>query len=66
MFFLIIAGKPTGKRFLVRPRCRWEDNITMELKELYVDTINRLKKGLLESPYIYGIEPPGSISHEVS
>ena len=25
--FKILTGKPTGKRPLGRPRCRWEDNI---------------------------------------
>ena len=25
-------GKPEGKRQLRRPRCRWADNIKMELK----------------------------------
>ena len=27
-------GKPEGKRPLGRPRHRWEDNISMDLKEL--------------------------------
>jgi hypothetical protein len=28
------VGKPEGKRPLVRPRRRWEDNIQMDLKEV--------------------------------
>jgi hypothetical protein len=28
------VGKPEGKRQLERPRCRWEDNIKMELIEI--------------------------------
>ena len=32
--FKILTGKPTGKRPLVRPRCRWEDNIRMDLEEI--------------------------------
>ena len=28
----ILIGKPTGKIPLVRPRCRWEDNIRIDLK----------------------------------
>jgi len=28
------GGKPEGKRPLGRPRCRWEDNITMDLQKL--------------------------------
>ena len=27
-------GKPDGKRPLGRPRCKWEDNIKMDLKEV--------------------------------
>ena len=36
----ILAGKPTGKRPLGRPRRRWEDNISVELKEIGVKTMN--------------------------
>ena len=32
--FKILTGKPTGKRPLRRPSCRWEDNIRMDLKEI--------------------------------
>jgi len=28
------VGKPEGKRSLGRPRCRWEDNIKMDLQEV--------------------------------
>ena len=31
---VVNSGKPEGKRPLGRPRCRWEDNITMDLKEV--------------------------------
>ena len=30
----VLVGKPEGKRPLGRPRCRWEDNITMDLQEV--------------------------------
>jgi hypothetical protein len=30
--YTILVGKPEGKRPLGRPRCRWEDNIGMDLK----------------------------------
>jgi len=30
----VLMGKPEGKRPLVRPRCRWEDNIGMDLQEV--------------------------------
>jgi hypothetical protein len=29
-----LVGKPEGKRPLVRPKLRWEDNIKMDLQEL--------------------------------
>jgi hypothetical protein len=28
----VLVGKPQGKRPLGRPRCRWEDNIKMDLQ----------------------------------
>ena len=28
------SGKPEGKRPLGRPRCRWEDSIKMDLREV--------------------------------
>jgi hypothetical protein len=31
--FGILLGKPEGKRPLGRPRCKWEDNIKMDLRE---------------------------------
>jgi len=30
----VLVGKPEGKRPLGRPRHRWEDNITMDLREV--------------------------------
>ena len=38
--FKILRGKPTGKRFLGRSRCRWEDNIRMDLKVIVINTRN--------------------------
>ena len=38
--FKILAGKPTGKRPLGRPRRRWKDNIRMNLKEAGIITRN--------------------------
>jgi len=32
--YSILGGKPEGKRPLVRPRSRWEDNIKMNLSEI--------------------------------
>jgi hypothetical protein len=30
----LLMGKPEGKRPLGRPRCRWVDNIRMDLGEM--------------------------------
>jgi hypothetical protein len=32
--YRFLVGKPEGKRPLVRPRCRWKDNIKMNLHEV--------------------------------
>jgi len=32
--YRVLVGKPEGKRPLGRPRCRWEDNIKMNLQEV--------------------------------
>jgi hypothetical protein len=34
--YRILVGKPKGKRPLGRPRCRWEENIKIDLQELRV------------------------------
>jgi hypothetical protein len=31
---------PKGKRPLVRPRHRWEDNIKVDLREMVIDRLN--------------------------
>jgi hypothetical protein len=31
--YRILVGKPEGKRPLGRPRCRWVDNIKMDLRQ---------------------------------
>jgi hypothetical protein len=32
--YKIMVGKPKRKRSLRRPRCRWEDNIRIDLREI--------------------------------
>jgi hypothetical protein len=32
--YRVLVEKPEGKRQLGRPRCRWEDNIKMDLQEM--------------------------------
>ena len=38
--YKILIGKPTGKRPLGRSRCRWEDNIRMDLEEIGINAGN--------------------------
>ena len=38
--FKILTGKPTGKRPLGRSRCRWEDNIRIDLEEIGINAGN--------------------------
>jgi hypothetical protein len=32
--YRVLMGKPEGKRPLGKPRCRWEDGIIMDLREI--------------------------------
>jgi hypothetical protein len=32
--YRILVERPEGKRPLGRPRCRWEDNIKLDLREI--------------------------------
>jgi hypothetical protein len=36
--YRVLVGKPEGRRPLGRTRCRWEDNIRMDLQEVGVGT----------------------------
>jgi hypothetical protein len=38
--YRVLVGRPEGKRLLERPRRRWEDNIKMDLREIWVDGEN--------------------------
>jgi hypothetical protein len=39
-FYKLLVGRPEGKRPLGRHRCRWEDNIKMDLIEIGIDGAN--------------------------
>jgi hypothetical protein len=41
----VLVGRPEGKRPLGRPRRRWEDNITMDLREIWIDGVNWIQLG---------------------
>jgi hypothetical protein len=38
--YRLLVGKPEGKRPLGRPRCRWIDNIKMDLLEKGVSAVD--------------------------
>jgi hypothetical protein len=40
--YRIFVGKPEGNRPLGRPRCRWEDNIRRNLREIGWEGVDRI------------------------
>jgi hypothetical protein len=38
--YRVLVGKPEGKTPLGRPRCRWEDSIKVDLREIGIDGAN--------------------------
>jgi hypothetical protein len=38
--YRVLVGRPEGKGPLGRRRCRWEDNIKMDLREIGIDGAN--------------------------
>jgi hypothetical protein len=38
--YRVLVGRPEGKKSLGTPRCRWEDNIKMDLREIGIDGAN--------------------------
>ena len=61
----ILTDKPTGKKIFRKARCRWEDYIRMDLKEMGVNTRNQIISAH-DRNYWRGIEPQDSISHRFS
>jgi hypothetical protein len=41
--YRVSVGRPEGKRPLERSRCRWEDNIKMDLREIGIDGANWIR-----------------------
>jgi hypothetical protein len=35
--YRVLVGRPGGKRPLIRPRHRWEDNIELDVREIGID-----------------------------
>jgi hypothetical protein len=38
--YRILVGRLKSKRPLGRPRCRWDDNIKLDLREIGIDGVN--------------------------
>jgi hypothetical protein len=38
--YRVLVGRPEGKRPLGKPRRRWEENIKMGLREIWIDGAN--------------------------
>jgi hypothetical protein len=47
--YMLLVGKPEGKIPLGRPRCRWIDNIKMDLLEIGVNVVDWI--GLAQDRY---------------
>jgi hypothetical protein len=60
-----LVGKAEGRRPLVRPRCRWADNIKMDLGEIGWGGVHWIilaqDRGPVEGSCECGNEPPGSV-----
>jgi hypothetical protein len=41
--YTVLAGRPERKRPLGRLRCRWEDNIKLDLREIGIDGANWIR-----------------------
>jgi hypothetical protein len=64
--YRLLVGKPEGKRPLGRPRCRWIDNIKIDLQEIGLSVVDWI--GLAQDRYRWksscklGNEPSVSIN----
>jgi hypothetical protein len=38
--YRVLVGRPEGNRPLGRPRCRWEDNIKLDIRKIGIDGAN--------------------------
>jgi hypothetical protein len=63
--YRVLVGKPEGKRPMGRPRCRWEDNVKMVLREIGIDEANWIRvaedRVQVAGFYEHGNELSGSI-----
>jgi hypothetical protein len=41
--YKVVVGKPEGRRPSGRPRCRWEDGVRMDLKEIGLEGVDWIR-----------------------
>jgi hypothetical protein len=67
--YIVLVGKPEGKRPLGRPRRRWEDGIRMDLREIGLWGCGLYSTGSGQGPVAgcceRGDEPSGSCATEL-
>jgi hypothetical protein len=44
--YKVLVGKPKGKRPFGKPRCRWEDGIRMDLREIGLGGVDWIRLAL--------------------
>jgi hypothetical protein len=67
--YRVLVGRPEGKRSLGRPKLRWEDNVKMDLREIWIDGANWIQLlsgwGSVAGFCEHGGEPSGSIRKDI-
>jgi hypothetical protein len=66
--YMVLVGKPEGKRPLVRARRRWEDGIRMDLREIGLEGMDWIRlagQGPVAGCCECGDEPSGSCTTEL-
>ena len=66
--YMVLVGKPEGKRPLGRPRCKWVDNIRMDLQEVGCGGMDWIELAQDRDKWrvlvVCGNDPSGSIKCE--
>jgi hypothetical protein len=67
--YKVLVGKPEGKRPLGRPRCRWEDGIRVDLREIGLGGVDWIRLAQDRDRWLgcceCGDEPSGSCATEL-
>jgi hypothetical protein len=66
--YMVLIGRPEGKRPLGKPRRRWEDNIKMDIKEIGIHGANRIQLAQDRFQWcacVNTVEPSGSIRKDI-